>query len=338
MRLSRIYPSLALVLLSSLATVMPIIANAETGFWSVEQVNPAPGLRVAVNSVLRVTVLAGEELDIDMSRFQKAEAAMGAFPDATSISPSEILLRRRALDRCYDEIQVVCRVLAGFESGTLFFVGDSRTAISTLHVFSDTLRSSRISKVDLVIQDRYGKVVYGLNSDDKAETLFMQEGLGENPKNGLAQELIGLKLEVDLVGAVPLRFAAKDANLGEMVYQVGFPGETNDRFRLLGKPDSNGQSQSITYGSAIDVEAYLMRIGQNPASMSEADKSRIASTFLISDSDGYFGMSGGPSLNAKGEVLGLIVAAYPADGAARKDPAVISLKANYIKALISRGK
>jgi hypothetical protein len=94
---------------------------------------------------------------------------------------------------------------------------------------------------------------------------------------------------------------------------IGYPQKSTDRVQY-GAPDTPGEQLRVSVGRAISASAALVKQGHGPE-VNEATN-ELYGQMVVSDADGAPGLSGGPTLNARGEVVGTYTDGYPADGRA----------------------
>ncbi|HEY8270927.1 MAG TPA: serine protease, partial [Pseudobdellovibrionaceae bacterium] len=106
--------------------------------------------------------------------------------------------------------------------------------------------------------------------------------------------------------ASPLQTSKLPSKVGDTVYLVGYPSETSNRTKV-GAPDSGGNSLRISVGKIISFADWKQRTGNNFGAQTE---SLLQENLVFFDADCEHGNSGGPLLNANGEVIGIMMALY----------------------------
>lgn len=107
-----------------------------------------------------------------------------------------------------------------------------------------------------------------------------------------------------------LRWAPSEAAPGEATFIGGYPRATTERAAIRAR-DSDGQHFAWTAGRVFgptDFEQELIAAGLSPEAYALA---RAGIYSLLLSNDGAEGMSGGPILNARGEVLGIFRGILP---------------------------
>jgi hypothetical protein len=114
----------------------------------------------------------------------------------------------------------------------------------------------------------------------------------------------------------PLQLASERTAIGEKSYILGFPVRTVDRQISYGVPDSTGQDKlHVSLGPQVSLSESLQRLGvmnsairgiaaRLTANPTERQAWEQGMDFLWADAE--HGNSGGPVLNAHGEVTGIV--------------------------------
>jgi S1-C subfamily serine protease len=319
---------------------VPLLAHAEKGFWTIRTVPNAPKILAQIaKSVLMVEVPSGTDVAIDLIRNPSIESALANFEDHATLTEAETILRKRQLGRCFAKKAKVCTLHSSFELGTAFMVENTRSFVSAYHVFRDVLRGNRQNRIDMVLQDADGHIVFGRSDDDRTRIAFAApEAVEAKSVTPQSVDCILLKTSRPILGSMPLPISDEATTRpGSVVFSIGYPGATYDRAAKLGRPDSDGVSLYVTFGQVLGLHEALRRNKKDPANMSSDRLEALGENLLISDADSYFGMSGGPTINAKGEVIGIVVGSFPVDGAADALSESFSMRPVWMHALMSRG-
>lgn len=192
----------------------------------------------------------------------------------------------------------------------------------------------------MIIQDRDGKIIFGEQDGDVAKLSFAApEALQEKVQTSPLFDFALVTLSRPLGSQLPLKINFDNLpEAGAKTFSVGYPAKTYDRKSKLGQPDSDGVSQYCTFGVALTPNDYLVRSNKNSKVISPEVIDILNQAHLFSDDDSYFGMSGAPTFNKKGEVVGLVLGAYPVDAAASASSVVLSIRVSWIRGLLSREK
>jgi len=164
--------------------------------------------------------------------------------------------------------------------------------------------------IPLYVTDHSGEVVfdsYSKNSTQKAKLIVANWSMfvPDNESSFLGTpDAVKLKLSSSL----PFELQkGSSSNVGDDVFVLGFPKPTENRQVEYGVPDSDGQSQYITFGKSVSGQSLQAEYNLDP----------LVIRFVINesydyalDSDCEQGMSGGAMLNTHGEFVGLFRGIY----------------------------
>lgn len=321
-------------------TSAPRFAFAERGFWKLEQLPPGTEkIKAAAESVFLITVPRGRKLTIDLEKYPTVDQAIASVDKPQDLLPGELTLRKRVIGRCFQHQQKSCNVLSSFELGTVSLIQRNDLVFGALHVFIDTIQNTPHVPLDIVLQNRSGEIVFGDLKDDLAsvEQVYKDAYDLSRPKLTLT-DFIGLKLTRKLKSYRPLKVNfSETTKADDVIFHIGFPAPTYDRQTILGKPDSDGTSQYVTYGSIVQSEAYLRRTGKDLSKISKDVIQTLNQAHLYTDADSTVGMSGGPTLNKNGEVIGILFAGFPIDHSASDITTVASTKFPWIQLVFTKG-
>lgn len=221
-----------------------------------------------------------------------------------------------------------CLIQTRFTQASAFVMGDGRHLRMTFHSVALLIKEHWQNRetqgffsgveIPLFIYDYSGNKIYS-PEDGPAHVVFptLAMALFDNRKEDDLihpnRDVVDVELSAPI--ALPLRRAQNVAAPGEPVYHIGYPTKTTDRFQY-GAPDAPGGQLRVSMGEIITPEASWIKHG---GSLEENCASQLASLgrMTLTSADGGPGMSGGPTLNAKGEVLGTFTAVYPAQDASK---------------------
>jgi S1-C subfamily serine protease len=194
-------------------------------------------------------------------------------------------------------------------------------------------------KVGFDIFDQEGQLLSSVNS---SQMQFSQMGdilgpdtaatAGERAVGDLHEDFAVLQFDSALLDLPAIGASDRSPQQDEPIYAVGFPVQSYARVH-----NSDGWQQYTSTGKAISREDFFARIQSAIAGHQANDEPLNAKPnyqvpqrgLLYSDADVISGMSGGPLLNAKGEVLALIVKSF-ATPESDSASAVIALYFNHL--------
>lgn len=310
------------------------LAHAERGFYKIGEFpegTPEPVV-AASKSVFRVWVLGGRVKykfhnwtnEFLKSRMEEARAKKDWLTDTQ-------------LTFCIRTKVRPCMVFEGITKGTGFLMGRGNLIWTNRHVVLDMLdpwvkawkethpnaTDAEVNEwvanfsVPFIVRDQHDKrltinlgknkyfryLKYGPNANIVTDPKFMET---------FTTDLAVVELP-ETIGE-PLPLSPASAALGEKLYILGFPTATFDRKETFNLPDSNGRDLHLSMGERISLDEALARlsklnsvvgnlgknIANDPTLRAEWEKT---TQFVLAD--GENGNSGGPILNAKGEVTGI---------------------------------
>lgn len=320
-----------------LLSVYAMEAYAERGFWKIEDIAKSPAFAKTVDSIFLITVPAGKTLTLDLKKYPTIDAAMSTFADNGTLNEAEKILRKRLIGRCFDKREHLCTVWPTFELGSMFLANNPQTGISAFHVFRDFLKGKSSTVIPFIVQDRIGKIIYGAKENETATIDFVRPEVLKNPERTTPYfDVIVLKLSRAIQAGALLPLSNEEPKVGENVIHIGYPGKTYDRMKVLGKPDSDGVNLFATSGPVLDNGEYLRRTGKDIYTIPADTISLLGMATLFSDADSYFGMSGAPTFNSRGEIVGMVIGSHPVDGSASTQTSVVSLRLNWVLALMAK--
>ena len=218
-----------------------------------------------------------------------------------------------------------CSLFSDTAAGSAFLLDDSKKIYTNLHSFNQFLYQYLKVKNTAYEDDKIFKAVNGI-------PLFMQlvTGSGDlifdsrndrailktfNPRPELFYEKrYGLNHPAHLSDIVELNLnrptnlrvlkrARRAPKTGEMVYLVGFPTFTSYSERH-GVSDSDGGKKYISMGRVISFKSWKEKT--HVKIHSQEDRSFLKENMIFGDFSIEKGNSGGPILNKKGEVVGVV--------------------------------
>lgn len=321
-------------------------AHAERGFHDISDSRIPPTVASASQSVYQLFVIdpanlkkEGVAVIIHKNKYQKLK---DFYLTGKNESKEEVedrygfLLELALLNRCIERGQDFCVMLADLSQngiGSAFLFGDQQTIVTAAHVFDEPLRIS--TEMRIILVNKEAKIVFDSVDADSSYTIQKN---GQNFKSlerekslltdisyddPFLHDFLVLKLSKKLNDR-PLQEAPQQEGKNKMVYFLGYPGKSYNRQTHYGGPDSNGQGLKVSFGPSLSFEDYLK--SESPMSKYALkqikkqinDSSKLSlhiqmlnQLVLVSTfSDINYGMSGGPIVNEKGEVLAISILAF----------------------------
>lgn len=312
-------------------------AHAESGFWKIEDITKSPAFAKVADSIFLITVPAGKTSTLDLKKYATIDAAMLTFADNGTLTEGEKILRKRHINRCFEKQEYSCKVWPTFELGSMFLANDPKIGVSAFHVFRDFLQGKSPAEIPVIVQDRAGKIIYGAKENETLTIDFVRpEVMANQERTTTYFDVIVLKLSRAIQTGALLPLGHEEPKVGESVIHIGYPGRTYDRMKILGKPDSDGVNLFATSGPVLDNGEYLRRTGKDIKTIPADTISLLTMATLFSDADSYFGMSGAPTFNSRGEVIGMVIGSHPVDGSASTQTSVVSLRLSWVLALMTK--
>lgn len=307
---------------------------AEPGFWPIDSNKVPLQVRKAAESVYKFYLPLNNQTLIDYNEIEATKADLHAGFKAGKISEDLYLLVIQELNRCAsNENQHPFCVISLLNHGnaTLFSIGNQQVATAVHNISSFLTRMLQQSEIKELSESQKYRYLMNVRipavievSAKEYKSVYlkiskMKKSAFEYILQGEADARIATKLSGDGIiltvegmdmGA-GLTVAQNSVAEGETLYALGFPGKTNNRLNLLNVPDSAGSDLRATIGLKKDFikffnETVLTVDGHiNSDFLSDENKASV-SHLIVMDSDLKSGMSGGPLVNSKGQVVGVI--------------------------------
>lgn len=291
------------------------IALAEPGFWQVAHEKVPEKVKLASKNVYEV-YLPGPDVRVDrISNIPQARRMI-----RQRFSEFKQLLANKELDLCEQQQVHQCFYTSGDVVGaTMFALEDGRMA-SVVHplmiyvqrqIYLYEIKTPDILKLKIpaVIRlqnNQFVSVFLKIDRIKKEMIEMLQKQIKQHPDAVLDTDFDGVIFSVE--GFKPqsgLKIAGARSRDGENIYALGFPAVTSNRSKFAKVPDSNGKGLFVTMGKEINLQQLAKE-----NSSSEIDSS-FNNRFVIFKGDGAVGMSGGPIVNANGEVVGITHSIFP---------------------------
>jgi hypothetical protein len=189
-------------------------------------------------------------------------------------------------------------------ANTTFILTDAKGKI----VFNSAQQSYRFL--------RYGELTHFAGKVDLTGSTAGLEGeniANEAPNytgpDWLDRDSVRIQLSVRLPSLAP---ASEGCGSGSPTYTIGYSGKTTTTRAALGARDTVYNELSVARGNVLSLDD-LARRSKHWAEAEMFFRGVAGRQTLLTDADGTNGISGGPILNARGEVCGMFKAFFPGD-------------------------
>jgi hypothetical protein len=240
-------------------------------------------------------------------------------------TPSTNDLNVWEIGQCIRNHSADCKISLKYNSSTIVLTGEGTTAQTSFHTFRESLLPKVYEdlrnglSMDQVARSLYQTVIpaFVYNSDGHLigtpENLTVQvEGLTgpqmgmlAHGSNSIPAYMDGMKLRFSKKIGSGVKISAQKSKLDESVVMLGYPDKTDQHWGANG---SDGQSLYCTIGKVItpqDWSARLKKAGwpYDFDQLSAYEKYLYQTNAVLTSTVSMSGMSGGPILNAKGELI-----------------------------------
>jgi hypothetical protein len=316
------------------------VAFAKMGFWSVADTRiPAP-VKHAQNSVFKVIVPGGGKAKIDIGHIKDLISLQAWIKKGDGLSDDEKILWFAQLKKCWNDHAQICTIFEGVEEASAFLISDHQTLMTVSHVFIDYFDLNPPVKGDgvdhrevpMILRNNKGEIVFGASGDDAVDTVSVASLVMDPQYNGnLTLDFGMIKISKSLQ-AEPLELAPDYSFcVGDTVYSLGYPMETNDRAKVLHVPDSKGVGLYVTYGPTASFSKSAEVLGDDTSEFSTTLIQNYIDGFIYVNSDSVPGMSGGVTLNKAGQILGITRGHFPADFHATQKAYSETIRMSWVK-------
>lgn len=315
--------------------------SKDVGFYSLNDKRIPQAVQKAAASVFHLvmfTATAGESSYIVEKKSELALKQQG-FKDNvnknTSYNNFEKVGLIEQLNGClkYAKDEDNCVIMKSTVHATAFLSGDSSTLLTNSHAIEDYLNSLMIlekktlaevtdksNKLLIFIYDQNNRLVFNpYDQQIMIENLPVATAASAKSKKfyGVDNDYVQLRVSVELGN--PLVWAAKGAEINRAAYSIGYPDCTGCEIRAKDpsesmklnfadrSPKTNAKEFEVmaTIGSVIfpdDGVLGFLNIGPQ-------DRAAFGKNVVFFTGDSQHGMSGGPILDEKGEVIAVLAMA-----------------------------
>ena len=308
---------------------------AGLGFYPVT----APGVPAPVAAtadsifILKVLAFDGEDSirQVDVSNGQgRAEKARVQALDPKVADDMDKLVVIKQIEACerYPDVenQKTCVISGSIHTGSGFVAGDGKTLWTNAHVVENSLkyleyiRKTPVAdqlkdhgRVAIFVFDAHRRLVV----DPNVDAIFLKvipamTATAAETKTFYAQDSDYAAVSLSRPIATPLKIAARGVGPTERLFVLGYPlctgctpadvviEDPNDFVSRAPRPNSDGQGLKVTSGVTITAEERGEFFGQAV----NAENFNLR-RMLFSTADSQHGNSGGPVMNARGEVIAI---------------------------------
>lgn len=294
------------------------------GFWPTNSpMIPAP-IRAASASVFRIVVPAGDYLRVTdiLGNHPLPELIrrIKMAPETNELGPAEKEIYIYQIGECIRQNVRDCYILESISYGTAFVTGNGTELRTALHVIKDFARNARARRasghIPIILLNSRGQVVHGTQNLTATVTATYEGALDTSIYKGkdfgrfnLDQVLIQLNKPI----ARGLPVAQQPLRDGDAAYIIGAARRTEGR-TAFNVPDADGVSIRIGKGTALGARSLMERQNRIGFSSTEATAQAMLREGTAVTADAAPRSSGGPILNARGEVVGVYSSGLPQSG------------------------
>jgi hypothetical protein len=324
--------SITVTLLSLNTFAGDSLAKSSLGFYPLSASNVPQSIREAAQSVVFIAVPAGALVPTrDLFNGRSVEEAvqfLETLPFQNNFQKPDKDIYLYQLRQCLVKKDKVCPVSEGDMFASGYVVGDGSVVRTAYHEIRDLVKSPLSwalniensvvhVRIPVFIYNQNGVLVASPEITGFAQAQFTLKTMtsGHSPGSITLPNDDVADVQFPLKIAPPLRSALAPPSPHEPLYILGFPQHTDDR-KTYSLPDAPGLKLTVSVGQVLTLDEMYRKMGRDPVSIPSEIKDYFARGLIPSSADGAPGLSGGATLNSKGEVWGTYTAGYPADGAA----------------------
>jgi hypothetical protein len=306
--------------------LLSLNAFARPGFYEPNDPNLSPALKKASESVYEVRTAFLEDFDeysdvsvVDISSPNLKKEVLETI-DSQEVDAKTKIILKAFVEKCKtEEERANCVIPQKTNRGSGFITGNGSTLWTNAHVLEKAIISKAktndktveevlksIDKLPIFIFDKDGNLVFnGLENSVSFKATPGPTYLTRTQGTLYAADSDYLALNLPSPLGTPLKVAKSLSSNNVAV--IGYPSCTGcdskedlsqDRYPY---PNAEDCEEKVTGGQLLMPEVWGQLAQVNQQLIQSLDRR----TFLAYDADTTFGMSGGPVLNERGEVIGI---------------------------------
>lgn len=305
------------------AFCLPALAASPEGmgFYPVNaKVIPAAVQRAA-GSTFRLVLPDGNR--IKLNELTDAPTVAEALKRLEALDDTQIAALDKAvfiyqITRCGQKAVSECELFDSISEGTGFITNDGLTMRTALHVVRTQLQygwDSSDNPLQVFVLGPNDEIIF---TPDTLKITAESTGakakqLDDEETNHKLQDAVTLRLSQKI--GEPLILAKSAAKPGDRVYLAGFVKVFSDR-QNYGAPNSDGHSRMVSIGHVMNKAEAFQRATNKFGSFPVDTLNSFLKNLIVHTADGGPRLSGAPTLNEAGEVVGLYNAGAPESGEA----------------------
>lgn len=300
---------------------------ADTGFHDPNDPNLSSPIKKASESVYEIRTLFVNDLNnlSDLQAFHpsKKQSVLTAIDNLASDKRDKEIMKVFINTSCSTSVQE-CYLPTASNIASGFITGDGKTLWTNAHVLEHLILTKSVlgkkainqifkesGKAAIFIFNKKGEMVFnGLERSISFKVVPKPTNLAKAKGNFYAEDSDYIALDLGVKLGEPLKVSKTKVNPGDSLSIVGYPvctgcdapegmdqDEFTDRYPFENAGDCE---EKVTQGEALSLADWA-----EAALVNKHFMSIVGPSFIGNTADSQHGMSGGPILNNKGEVVGI---------------------------------